>query len=226
LSDLLLVHIFRSSIRACFKCLKRVVCAWTSDFTASGKLFNKTAHSDRGAVVSQSVYCLTTCWTTGFRFPAEAKDFSCSFVSRPVLRPTQPPIQWVPGVKRGRGLTLTTHTLLVPRSRMCRSYAFPPWRLHGGSGTALLYLLSSVCVSTFHNVTIGSEFGSTEYSWHVLRSILPRSAKIVYPSCSTVIASDVAVPSMISQTRPWREDMRYQTDTTPVETGNLRYVLE
>jgi hypothetical protein len=78
LSDLLLVHIFRSSIRACFKCLKRVVCAWTSDFTASGKLFNKTSHSDRGAVVSQSVYCLTTCWTTGFRFPAEAKDFSCS----------------------------------------------------------------------------------------------------------------------------------------------------
>jgi hypothetical protein len=32
----------------------------------------------------------------GFRSPARAKDFSS--VSRPVLGPTQPPLQWVPGV--------------------------------------------------------------------------------------------------------------------------------
>jgi hypothetical protein len=32
----------------------------------------------------------------GVRFPAGAKDFSS--VSRPALRPTQPPVQWVPGV--------------------------------------------------------------------------------------------------------------------------------
>jgi hypothetical protein len=48
-------------------------------------------------------------------------------VSRPALRPTQPPVQWVPGVlhpglKRGRGVTLTTHPHLVPRSRMSRGY--------------------------------------------------------------------------------------------------------
>jgi hypothetical protein len=41
-------------------------------------------------------------------------------VSRPVTRPTQPPVQWVPGVLsreviRSRGVTLTTH-YLVPRS--------------------------------------------------------------------------------------------------------------
>jgi hypothetical protein len=41
-------------------------------------------------------------------------------VSRPTLRPTQP-LQWVPGIKRGRGVTLTTHHL-VPSSRMGRSY--------------------------------------------------------------------------------------------------------
>jgi hypothetical protein len=46
--------------------------------------------------------------------------------SRPALRPTQPPINWVPGVlspgvKRGRSVTLTTHPHLVPRSRMIRS---------------------------------------------------------------------------------------------------------
>jgi len=37
-------------------------------------------------------------------------------VSRPALRPTQPPVQWVPGVlspgvKRGRGVTLATHPI-------------------------------------------------------------------------------------------------------------------
>jgi hypothetical protein len=39
-------------------------------------------------------------------------------VSRPALGPTQPPVPGVlsPGVKRGRGVTLTTHPHLVPMS--------------------------------------------------------------------------------------------------------------
>jgi hypothetical protein len=42
--------------------------------------------------------------------------------SRPALRPTQPPVQWVPGlspgVRCGRGVTLTPQPLLMPRSKI------------------------------------------------------------------------------------------------------------
>jgi hypothetical protein len=39
-------------------------------------------------------------------------------VSRPALRPTQPPIHWVPRLNCFRGVTLITHPHPVPRWRM------------------------------------------------------------------------------------------------------------
>jgi hypothetical protein len=61
------------------------------------------------------------------RSPAGEKGFFLLSVSRPALRPTQPPVQWVQGgpflaLKRGRGVWLTINPHLVPRSRMSRSY--------------------------------------------------------------------------------------------------------
>jgi hypothetical protein len=59
------------------------------------------------------------------------KIFPASSVSIPALEPTQPPVQWVqgvlsPGLKRGRGVTLTTHLHLVPKLKMSRSYISSP----------------------------------------------------------------------------------------------------
>jgi hypothetical protein len=63
----------------------------------------------------------------GVRSPAEAKDFSsnlcvqtgCGSHPASCTMGTGGPFL---GVKRGRGVTLTTHRPLVPRSRMSRSY--------------------------------------------------------------------------------------------------------
>jgi hypothetical protein len=71
--------------------------------------------------------------------------FLLASVSRPALTPAQPPIQLVsvtlPGVKRDRGVTLTTHPHQMPRSRMSRMHTSSlPLRLSGVYGTTLFFV--------------------------------------------------------------------------------------
>jgi hypothetical protein len=56
----------------------------------------------------------------GFDSRRRQRIFPLTSASRPAVGPTQPPTMGTvssPGVKRGRGVMLTTHPLLVPRLR-------------------------------------------------------------------------------------------------------------
>jgi hypothetical protein len=74
------------------------------------------------------------------RSPAGAKDFSSNLCVQTgsEVHPASCPMGTggpFPGEKRGRGVTLSTHLHLVPRSGMSRSYIScppaPPWRVAG-----------------------------------------------------------------------------------------------
>jgi hypothetical protein len=63
-----------------------------------------------------------TGWTAGVRFPKGAKIVLYATASRKALWPTQPPNQWVPRALYQRlsvrGMKLTIHLQLLPKSRM------------------------------------------------------------------------------------------------------------
>jgi len=72
--------------------------------------------------------------------------FSSPKSPRPALGPIQPPVQWDTGVcfggQRGRGVNLTTHLHLVPRSRMSGIMSLlPPHPFKAWPGTTLHFTL-------------------------------------------------------------------------------------
>jgi hypothetical protein len=114
----------------------------------------------------------------GVRSPAGAKEFSSNLRVQTGSGAHQASLyngyrgSFPRGQKRGRGVTLTTHPHLVPRSRMSRSYTSPPqalpWRLAG-----LLYLLPLRFAATIHCVFL--EAGKKFYNYKLLlfRTIQP-----------------------------------------------------
>jgi hypothetical protein len=67
---------------------------------------------------------------SGDRNPVMARFFHASILAP---RPTQPPVQWVPGLSQGYGgqsVMLTTHTLLVMDCRQVQDMISPPLCLH------------------------------------------------------------------------------------------------
>jgi hypothetical protein len=75
-------------------------------------------------------------WQPEFYPRQGQRIFLQAFASRPALGPSQPPIQWVPGVlslgvKRGRSVTLTTPRHLMPRPEWVELYLLSPKRLYG-----------------------------------------------------------------------------------------------
>jgi hypothetical protein len=128
----------------------------------NGRKFHQMSDHQLLNILWTQFRVLSTVWTVAVALSAVSDyrlDYRGSIPSRTIefflwlpcpdqlLRPTQPPIQWVPEfisrVKRCRDMTLTTHPYLVPRSMSSSNYtASPPWRLHGGSGTALILLLA------------------------------------------------------------------------------------
>jgi hypothetical protein len=103
-------------------------------------------HVSRNSSVGIATGCGLDDRGVGVRVPVGSRVFSMS--SRPALGSTQPPVQWVPGLfprgLSGRGVKLTTHLQLVPRSRKCGFInslpRTPSWRsAELSTGTALLY---------------------------------------------------------------------------------------
>jgi hypothetical protein len=111
------------------------VTAYLDDDT-SNFMYLKNVKTDKVSRVTKYIVWLRA-WRPGDRGSIIGRGERIFPVSRPALRPTQPPIEWVPGspfpeLKRGRVVTLTTHSHLVSRSRMSRSYtSSPPKRLRG-----------------------------------------------------------------------------------------------
>jgi hypothetical protein len=126
-----------------------VKCKWVSKFiqTNSENSCNISEYLRRSSVMSNIDEQNLLCWVCfinclkrnvlflitalllqlGFKLWYRHRILSLASVSRPVLRPTQSPIQWVPELKCAQGATLTIHPYLVARS-MSRSYiCSPPW---------------------------------------------------------------------------------------------------
>jgi hypothetical protein len=148
LQDILLVFRLKFCIYFSFPCMLHVrnhICLCSARLTVleDFKLPCPWAGSERGYVnPKHETSCfktslevivlsivLTTDWTNGVRSPSDENVFSTSLCvqTSSEAHPASCPMSTaapLPGVKRGRGVTLTTNPHLVPRSWMSRTYTY------------------------------------------------------------------------------------------------------
>ena len=104
----------------------QIICCWCTSPSYDRRIFplNKYFCGPDSSVGIATGYGLDGPWIESRWW----RDFP--HLSTPALGPTQPPVQWVPGlsrgVKNGRGLTLTPHPLLVPLVMKDYSYTSTP----------------------------------------------------------------------------------------------------
>jgi hypothetical protein len=116
----------RRSAVLCLYQLRTVAPAWRSyTLSIAGLIRELNSFSRINSKLSQFCDWLRT-GRPGFDPRRRQRIFLLASASRPALGP--PSLLWVlsPGVKRGRGVTLTTHFYLVPRLSVSRSYTSPP----------------------------------------------------------------------------------------------------
>jgi hypothetical protein len=63
--------------------------------------------------------------------PRKGKIFFFSTASRPALGPTWSPIQWVPGLSFPQDMKMTSHLIIMLRSRRAELYLHHTIDLHG-----------------------------------------------------------------------------------------------
>jgi len=113
------------------------------------------------------IYTRTRAGMSEVRIPIGAKYFFLHQKSRPVLGPSQPRFIFLG--QNGRGVMLTTHLHLVPRSRMSGAVPLLPlFNSMAWIGTFLTFLLSYSCsndwlikkkfAAEFSNLTVIIEF--------------------------------------------------------------------
>jgi hypothetical protein len=138
------------------------------------------------AWVARSVWCLAIDWTTGVRSSAEARDFSSSLCAQTSSEASPASCPMVTGGKARPGRDADHSQHPVPWSKMSRSYTtYFPYRLHGRSGTALLWHLLRSIPGTPQVVSSLQVFwpkhvSSSHLSCHYWRTVVPANVSFFF----------------------------------------------